>query len=246
MQPLEALDELKRGRRAQSEATSSIEGGDFARRVDARSPSAGSSSTCAAAPGATTASTCRSTATTRRRTPRSRSPRSSRSSATAPQPLGRMSWSRASRSDLAGAPAARSASSRPILVDAAHNPHGASRPARRARPSTSTSTSGRRARRAGRQGRRTGIVAELRADRRALPRHAVDVRAGDRRRRARRRSCCTSRTRTRVIVRRPLEHALAAGARAGRRRRPKRGVVVTGSITLVGDAIQLAEREGWK
>jgi dihydrofolate synthase / folylpolyglutamate synthase len=27
---------------------------------------------------------------------------------------------------------------------------------------------------------------------------------------------------------------------------PRRAVVVTGSITLVGDAIQLAEREGWK
>jgi len=35
-------------------------------------------------------------------------------------------------------------------------------------------------------------------------------------------------------------------ARAWAAEAPKRGVVVTGSITLVGDAIQLAEREGWK
>ena len=42
-----------------------------------------------------------------------------------------------------------------------------------------------------------------------------------------------------------LEHALDA-ARAWAVEVPRRAVVVTGSITLVGDAIQLAEREGWK
>jgi dihydrofolate synthase / folylpolyglutamate synthase len=35
-------------------------------------------------------------------------------------------------------------------------------------------------------------------------------------------------------------------ARAWASESPRRAVVVTGSITLVGDAIQLAEREGWK
>ncbi|MCU1418254.1 MAG: bifunctional folylpolyglutamate synthase/dihydrofolate synthase [Schumannella sp.] len=44
-----------------------------------------------------------------------------------------------------------------------------------------------------------------------------------------------------------LEHALSAAREwALEPDRPKRGIVVTGSITLVGDAIQLAEREGWK
>lgn len=42
-----------------------------------------------------------------------------------------------------------------------------------------------------------------------------------------------------------LEQALDA-ARAWAAESPRRAVVVTGSITLVGDAIQLAEREGWK
>jgi dihydrofolate synthase/folylpolyglutamate synthase len=42
-----------------------------------------------------------------------------------------------------------------------------------------------------------------------------------------------------------LGHALEA-ARAWASEAPRRGIVVTGSITLVGDAIQLAEREGWK
>jgi len=42
-----------------------------------------------------------------------------------------------------------------------------------------------------------------------------------------------------------LEHALDA-AREWALQAPKRGIVVTGSITLVGDAIQLADREGWK
>ena len=41
--------------------------------------------------------------------------------------------------------------------------------------------------------------------------------------------------------------ARAASRRAsGRSEQPRRAIVVTGSITLVGDAIQLAEREGWK
>ena len=42
-----------------------------------------------------------------------------------------------------------------------------------------------------------------------------------------------------------LEHALER-AREWAMEEPRRAVVVTGSITLVGDAIQLAEREGWK
>jgi dihydrofolate synthase/folylpolyglutamate synthase len=42
-----------------------------------------------------------------------------------------------------------------------------------------------------------------------------------------------------------LEHAMEQ-AREWASQAPKRGIVVTGSITLVGDAIQLAEREGWK
>ena len=42
-----------------------------------------------------------------------------------------------------------------------------------------------------------------------------------------------------------LEQALEA-AREWAQQAPKRGIVVTGSITLVGDAIALAEREGWK
>jgi dihydrofolate synthase/folylpolyglutamate synthase len=42
-----------------------------------------------------------------------------------------------------------------------------------------------------------------------------------------------------------LENAMQA-ARAWASEQPRRGIVVTGSITLVGDAIQLAEREGWK
>jgi dihydrofolate synthase/folylpolyglutamate synthase len=42
-----------------------------------------------------------------------------------------------------------------------------------------------------------------------------------------------------------LEHAMRA-AREWASDQPRRAVVVTGSITLVGDAIQLAEREGWK
>jgi dihydrofolate synthase/folylpolyglutamate synthase len=42
-----------------------------------------------------------------------------------------------------------------------------------------------------------------------------------------------------------LEDALSR-AREWALEAPKRGIVVTGSITLVGDAIQLAEREGWK
>ena len=41
------------------------------------------------------------------------------------------------------------------------------------------------------------------------------------------------------------EHAMEQ-AREWALQAPKRGIVVTGSITLVGDAIQLAEREGWK
>jgi dihydrofolate synthase/folylpolyglutamate synthase len=42
-----------------------------------------------------------------------------------------------------------------------------------------------------------------------------------------------------------LEHALER-AREWAMEAPRRAIVVTGSITLVGDAIQLAEREGWK
>lgn len=42
-----------------------------------------------------------------------------------------------------------------------------------------------------------------------------------------------------------LEHALQR-AREWALEEPRRAVVVTGSITLVGDAIQIAEREGWK
>jgi dihydrofolate synthase/folylpolyglutamate synthase len=42
-----------------------------------------------------------------------------------------------------------------------------------------------------------------------------------------------------------LEHAMEQ-AREWALQAPKRGIVVTGSITLVGDAIQLAEREDWK
>ncbi|CAN5288537.1 folylpolyglutamate synthase/dihydrofolate synthase family protein [soil metagenome] len=42
-----------------------------------------------------------------------------------------------------------------------------------------------------------------------------------------------------------LLQALTA-ARDWANEKPKRGIVVTGSITLVGDAIQLAEAEGWK
>jgi dihydrofolate synthase/folylpolyglutamate synthase len=42
-----------------------------------------------------------------------------------------------------------------------------------------------------------------------------------------------------------LLHALTR-AREWANEAPKRGIVVTGSITLVGDAIQLAEAEGWK
>jgi dihydrofolate synthase/folylpolyglutamate synthase len=42
-----------------------------------------------------------------------------------------------------------------------------------------------------------------------------------------------------------LEHAMER-AREWASEEPRRAVVVTGSITLVGDAIQLAEREGWK
>lgn len=42
-----------------------------------------------------------------------------------------------------------------------------------------------------------------------------------------------------------LEHAMEA-ARGWATEQPRRAIVVTGSITLVGDAIQLAEREGWK
>ena len=89
------------------------------------SPSAGRSSTCAVARAATPTSSCRSTATTRRRTPRSRSPRSSRSSATAP---GRSDQdvvvegfggvTSPGRLQLVGIEPT-------VLVDAAHNPHGA-------------------------------------------------------------------------------------------------------------------------
>jgi dihydrofolate synthase / folylpolyglutamate synthase len=42
-----------------------------------------------------------------------------------------------------------------------------------------------------------------------------------------------------------LEHAMQA-AREWASQSPRRAVVVTGSITLVGDAIRLAEQEGWK
>jgi dihydrofolate synthase / folylpolyglutamate synthase len=42
-----------------------------------------------------------------------------------------------------------------------------------------------------------------------------------------------------------LEHAMER-AREWASEEPRRAVVVTGSITLVGDAIQLAEREAWK
>jgi len=42
-----------------------------------------------------------------------------------------------------------------------------------------------------------------------------------------------------------LEEAMER-AREWASEKPRRAVVVTGSITLVGDAIQLAEREGWK
>ena len=42
-----------------------------------------------------------------------------------------------------------------------------------------------------------------------------------------------------------LEHAMER-AREWASEKPRRAIVVTGSITLVGDAIQLAEREGWK
>jgi dihydrofolate synthase / folylpolyglutamate synthase len=42
-----------------------------------------------------------------------------------------------------------------------------------------------------------------------------------------------------------LDHAMER-AREWAMEEPRRAVVVTGSITLVGDAIQLAEREGWK
>jgi dihydrofolate synthase/folylpolyglutamate synthase len=42
-----------------------------------------------------------------------------------------------------------------------------------------------------------------------------------------------------------LEHAMGR-AREWAMEEPRRAVVVTGSITLVGDAIQVAEREGWK
>jgi dihydrofolate synthase/folylpolyglutamate synthase len=46
---------------------------------------------------------------------------------------------------------------------------------------------------------------------------------------------------------RDLEHALQQAREwAMEPDRPKRAIVVTGSITLVGDAIQLAAREGWK
>jgi dihydrofolate synthase/folylpolyglutamate synthase len=42
-----------------------------------------------------------------------------------------------------------------------------------------------------------------------------------------------------------FEHAVEA-ARTWAAESPRRAVVITGSITLVGDAIQLAEKEGWK
>jgi dihydrofolate synthase/folylpolyglutamate synthase len=42
-----------------------------------------------------------------------------------------------------------------------------------------------------------------------------------------------------------FEHAVSA-ARDWAAESPRRAVVITGSITLVGDAIQLAEKEGWK
>ncbi|MET0303194.1 MAG: folylpolyglutamate synthase/dihydrofolate synthase family protein [Microbacteriaceae bacterium] len=44
---------------------------------------------------------------------------------------------------------------------------------------------------------------------------------------------------------RDVEHALG-DARAWAQERPRRAVVVTGSITLVADAMAIAEREGWK
>jgi dihydrofolate synthase/folylpolyglutamate synthase len=40
--------------------------------------------------------------------------------------------------------------------------------------------------------------------------------------------------------------AAIAAARAWAEKAPKRGVVITGSITLIGDALVLAEDEGWK
>ena len=99
----------------------------------------------------------------------------------------------------------------------------------------------RRPRRQGRARHRGGA----RADRRALPRDAVDVGPRDRRGRA-------GGDRAARIARGrdvPVRHARArdaSGRASGRSEAPRRAVVVTGSITLVGDAIQLAEREGWK
>ncbi len=87
--------------------------------------SAGSSSPCRASPGATTTCSCRSSASTRPTTPPSRSPRSSRSSAAVAGPSTRTSCPRFRGRPHQPRTLQPIAQEPTVVVDAAHNPHGA-------------------------------------------------------------------------------------------------------------------------
>ena len=209
--------------------------------------SAASCSRCRASGRGTTRSSCRCTARTRRRTPPSRWPRSRRSPAT--QPLDE---------DLVRAAFAEVTSpgrleiirrSPTIVLDAAHNPHGAEAIAAALEDSFALRPADRRPRRDGRQGPRGP---------------AGGVRAAPRARRAAPRTPPTARCRAEElaeVARRDLRRGPGAPSRRGsptRSTRPRRwprparrsatrsapaAVLVTGSVVTVGEARAMLGQE---
>ena len=209
-----------------------------------RSPSAGSSSRCAASPAPTATCSCRCSASTRATTPRSRSPRSSRSSAT------EASRSSATCSRRGSRPRPRPGRLQVIgieptvIVDAAHNPHGATA---LAAALTSYFTFDEFCVVLGVLADKdaAGIVEALApvATRFHVTRSQSD-RAIDRRRPRRGRARMgPGRFDGDVRV---LRVRGAGCTPCWASASPRRAVVVTGSITLVGEAIALAAAEGWR
>ncbi len=194
---------------------------------------------CADSPARYADSTCRSTAPTRARTPRSRSPRSSRSSAAAPsRSIGDVLAEGLATGDLA-----RPAAARRHRTDRARGCRA--QPARRAGARrgadarTSTSTSRASCSACSHDKDAAGIIAALAPLADALPRHRSPSRSA-------RSTTTSSPTRAREHARGRDRTSRDARARrcgdapgVGRRRR-RRAVVVTGSIMLVGEAIALA------
>ena len=205
----------------------------------ARSRSAASWSPCAASPAATRSCSCRSTATTRRRTPRSRSRRSSRSSAAAQAIAAEIVAEGLGAVTSPGPPAARrhradrARRCRPQPARRRASPPPSTRPSTSTRSSSCSACCGQgrgrhRARARSRAASHRIRVTQSNSDRAVPAEELADI-------------AVTSARRGEHPRRRGARDALD-GPWARRAAPSRRRVVVTGSITLVGDARILLER----